>query len=266
MEWRYHFGCHKTATTHLQMTLDGADLKGTAYIPLDKIRAATDPILKHGKRWRKFRIYRAVKRLAMWSDSVIVSEENLLGYPKDACDFPLYPELEDRLACLPRTDAKAFLAIRHPADFAASIYSEAMRHDPDSVSLEKTRQAFLNEPHPWTGLVDRIRQFFPDLTVWKYEDYRGNEGQFASMVAGQPVIRVMLPDPPETQRLPAQTIAALENARARGETLVKAGELPQPEEPARFEMFTPDERRMLGARYVAETDILSDILVERPFR
>lgn len=269
MQWRYHLGFHKTATTHLQKTLEASRSelaeKRIAYIPLHDIRAATAPILKRQKRLRKWRFRNAVKKLAPGADIVIVSEENLLGYPRDACTFPLYPGLEGRLSCLPRSECEAFLAVRNPADFATSIYSEAMRHDPHLISLEETRQAFLAQERPWTDVIERIRRFFPNLRIWKYDDYRTNETGFASLVAGVPIAALPIADPSETKRLPAQTIELLEKMRADDGSLdTKAEDLPLPEQPERFEMFTAAERDVLNGRYESELKRLSDIIVAPP--
>ena len=127
MLWRYHLGAHKTATTHIQEVLRSQRLKlreqGIRYIPLDELRSATYEILESTRFPKlKFDLLRFGAPKA-----TILSEENFMGYPIEACSFPLYPRMEHRLEIIKRRPAVAFLAIRNPADFAASVYSEAAR-------------------------------------------------------------------------------------------------------------------------------------------
>jgi hypothetical protein len=265
-QWRYHLGVHKTATTHLQKVLfsQRAELlaQGINYIPMEELRSVTDPIF-----WklvlRQWHFRRAIRSAA---PVTILSEENWLGYVQDACVHPIYPNLEKRLRIVSQTDAIAFLSIRNPAEFAASAFSEALRHAPNDVSLQATRDAFWNAGSPWLDVIKRIRRFFPRLRVWSYEDYRGNEEAYLSALAGVPVIVPRIADPVETARLPTETINSLEVMRAAGELLPKADELEPPPRPTRFQMFNCEEKAKLTKAYNRDLEILRSegILIARP--
>lgn len=255
-QWRYHLGVHKTATTHIQRVLKSQReellAKGIDYTPLEELRSLTEPIFwKRAFRKRRFR--RATR-----SDApvVLLSEENWLGPIEDTCICPVYPNLERRLKTISRTNAIAFLSVRNPADFAASAYSEALRHAADKVSLERTREAFLSAKDVWLGLVERIRDFFPDLRVWRYEDYRGNEEAYISMLAGTRVTVPLIADPAETTRLPARTIARFEALREARARFPKAQTLPSTNIATRFEMFSEQERTRLTRLYEHELGLL----------
>jgi len=266
MLWRYHLGVHKTATTHVQKVLESQREKllaqGFDYVPLAQLRPRTAEIFWK-RAFRKLRFRRAVGSSA---SVMILSEENWLGSIEDACTYPIYPNLEDRLSIMPRKNAVAFLAVRNPADFAASAYSEAMRHVPNLVSLSRTRDAFLSEPSPWFDLVERVRQFFPRLHVWRYEDYRGNEQAFISLIAGIPVDASEIPDPLETRRLPAEVIEELERLRASGGPVPTAATPESSDGLTRFEMFDDHQKLELTRGYERDVDRLrsAGILVDYP--
>jgi hypothetical protein len=132
-----------------------------------------------------------------------------------------------------------------------------MRHAPNQVSLEGTRDAFLSADSPWLPLVDRIKEFFPQLQVWRYEDYRGNEEAYISALAGTQVTVPEIADPAETLRLPAETIAALERLRATGREVPEAGTWEPPVNPTRFEMFSDIERDELTRAYARDVEALA---------
>lgn len=256
MLWRYHLGVHKTATTHLQAVLRSQReqllARGIDYIPLEELRDVIEPIL-WTRAFPRLRFRRLVRSSA---PVAIVSEENWLGRSEEGCVFPLYPALERRLTVVARPNSVAFLSIRNPADFAASAYSEALRHTPNEVSLEATRSMFLSNGSPWLGLVQRIRRFFPRLQVWRYESYRENEQTYISMLAGTRVTVPNIADPIRTERLPSETIEALERIRLAGRPVPKAGTLRPPTNPTRFEMFNEDEKLKLTQAYHRDLEAL----------
>lgn len=253
MQWRLHLGAHKTATTHLQLTLNivrhQLKAKGTDYIPLGELRDATDPVLKQERYFRAMKFRRALRPLLNGSRSVILSEENFLGYPYQGCSFPPYQGAGERLDVIRKLggDFVVFLSVRHPAQFAASIYAEAMRHDPNKVSLEGVRRDWLDGGSPWLALLETIAARFPDVRVWRYEDYREHRAAITEAVTGLQLALPPIGEPQLTKRLSQETITALEAIRAEGFPVPKAGILEEPG--ARFEMFSDEEQDILTTAY-----------------
>ena len=131
-----------------------------------------------------------------------------------------------------------------------------MRHSPNEISLERTRDAFLSAGGVWTELVERVQRYFPNLRVWPYENYRGNEQAYISLITGAQLTVPRISDPSETARLPAETIEMLEQMRRSGEYLPKAEATPFPRIATRFEMFSDEERRELTNLYERELEVL----------
>ena len=246
MHWRLHLGVHKTATTHLQLSLESIRSslaqQGVDYIPLDVLRSATAKDFDHAKRFKAFKFRRAIRSVTSGLNVTILSEENWLGHPYEGCQFPPYPRASERLGVIAKLGGtfSAFLSVRNPAQFAASIYSEAMRHHPQLVSLDRTRDAWLAGGSPWFGLVETISRTFPNLKVWRYEDYSTQVA--ASQLAGVPVTVPPIPEPELTKRLSTESIWAIEQGRPPG----TGG--------ARFEMFSADEQLRLSDAYDADVE------------
>lgn len=246
MHWRLHLGVHKTATTHLQLSLEAIRphlaQQGIDFIPLDELRNATALDFDWSKRFKGFKFRRAVRSVSSGLNTTILSEENWLGHPYEGCAFPPYPRAEERLKTIAKLGGtfSVFLAVRNPAQFAASIYSEAMRHHPERVSRNQTRDAWLNGGSPWSELVERISRIFPNVTVWRYEDYHAET--VASALAGVPVALPEIPEPEMTKRLPLEAITAIES----GQPLVEGSTW--------FEMFTSQERDRLTEAYHADIE------------
>lgn len=241
MHWRLHLGVHKTATTHLQLSLEAIRVQlarqGVDYIPLDRLRAATAYHLDWAKRFKALKFKRAVNSLSVGLRTMILSEENWLGHPHEGCRFPPYPRAEERLKTIAKLGGNfsVFLAVRDPGQFVPSIYSQALRHHPEKVLHRRTHDAWLEGGSPWSDLVERISRIFPNVTVWRYEDYVPETA--ASAVAGVPVRLPHIPEPELTRRLPLEAVKGIEtgNDPIEGNT--------------RFEMFTPQEQQQLTQAY-----------------
>jgi hypothetical protein len=152
MEWRLHCGVHKTATTHLQDTLERqrATLAeaGISVIP----RAASRDIslgrtlcgigwrglLPEGARRRMFSA--ALDRLGCTEPVMVWSDENLIGRPEEMLSDPMFPRLEKRLRNLAIATRGArhhlFLSVRDPADILPSVYAQSLRTGPPRVAFE----------------------------------------------------------------------------------------------------------------------------------
>lgn len=244
MHWRLHLGVHKTATTHLQLSLEAIRPQlaeqGVDFIPLDELRAATHLNFDWAKRFKGFKFKRDVRSVTNGLETVILSEENWLGHPYEGCRFPPYPRTEERLKVIAKLGGtfSVFLAVRDPGQFVPSIYSEALRHHPEKVLHNRAKNAWLEGGSPWSELVERISRIFPNVTVWRYEDYHPETA--ASALAGVPVTLPEISEPELTKRLPAEAVSAIE----------KGGDRRKPAEgTTRFEMFTLQERACLTEAY-----------------
>lgn len=251
VRWHLHLGAHKTATTHIQQTLAAASLQA-GFVPLKELRSATSELFETRRTIAKLKFPPAVKALVGRCELAVLSEENWLGQAWEGCAFPPYAELDQRLDIVGtlRGPKRAFLAIRHPADYAASVYSEALRHHPSAVALEDVKARWLAGGSPWFDVAQRIARHFP-LRVWQFEDYRANSGAILTELTGEAGPFPDVPDPPATMRLTQEMIDATERARAAGEPLVALRHLPRTGE-TRFEMFSEAERGELGQAYAAD--------------
>lgn len=233
--WRVHLGAHKTATTHLQQTLQAIRpalaLRGIDPVPLDPLRAAwrlhTQRYLTPQSLARRIHVRLAPRpgagalRAAMQAlrsgpPVVILSEENLIGETHEAVGA-LYPDAPRRLRLLaPLADGAPmhlFLAIRQMDDFLASNYAEALRHFASPAPFETVNAALLAEPPRWTDLVARIRRALPGaaLTVWRYEDYRAHAAAITAALCGaDPGPLPELARPSQTMTPAAEAVRAAE--------------------------------------------------------
>ncbi|KPQ07259.1 MAG: hypothetical protein HLUCCA12_05465 [Rhodobacteraceae bacterium HLUCCA12] len=186
-----HIGAHKTASTHLQLALahrrgalgrggtalflpgdlrkDGLRLQN--YLGLEPSAASA---AEHGAQIRA-----AFATAARWADRLVVSDENILGAlynPGVFREGTLYAHAGARLALLAATlpdgPVTVALALRNPAGYLTSVYSQWLmsgRVMPFDRFLGAVDPAALR----WSGLVERLIDAMPGLrlAVWRYEDY-----------------------------------------------------------------------------------------------
>ena len=245
---RIHLGAHKTATTHLQMTLAQMGMAPA----LDDFRAAfwRSPedrrifgrdILGH-RRWSAIRKFR---HFPVLSDENILCEahETCRGYDRDLVRH----RMRKLAASLGGKRPAAFLSVRNPADFAASVYSEALRHRPEMVDRSTTKRAW-GQPGNWFRLIEILHYYF-DLTIWRYEDYRQNRHAITQALAGRKLPECLphMPDPPQTKRLTLGEIQQIERRKGAfgGDPEdVPAGTI--------FQLFDDEEKRILASSYADE--------------
>lgn len=168
---RFHIGAHKTATTHLQMTLARCRLEsGTRHIGLGWLRRTlTSPVRKHRPRLPWHCWYRGT-----W----LFSDENILGTCKEG--LALYPDPASALAYFGDCGLRIFLCVRSYDTFLVSAWGERLWHhrfEPFRAELPQRR---------WTHVVSDIRAKLPDVPVhvWRYEDYRQSAREIAQYFAG----------------------------------------------------------------------------------
>ena len=147
--WRIHLGAHKTATTHLQETLTAVRrelaARGVDFIPNQLVRsqklaphavaAAADRAAADRRPGAHARGHRGdLEPLRIGPETVVLSEENIVGMPEQILAVPFYPQAALSVARLASLGLKAdlvfFLSIRSYDTLLPSAYAEALKHAP----------------------------------------------------------------------------------------------------------------------------------------
>lgn len=182
-------GAHKTATSHLQNSLeqqremlaeDGVRYYGPPY--LRRRGKSLDRMFGLSGLWPEDGPQNAQERLEMLARGgtrVVFSEENFLGplYVRGGwVKMPLYQEAPDHLAALVAALApnpvRLFLALRNPATFLTSAYSQTL-YGGNVLTPDAFRRLNPVEDVDWAQLVSRFAAVpgIGEIIVWRYEDY-----------------------------------------------------------------------------------------------
>jgi hypothetical protein len=230
-EWRVHLGAHKTATTHLQDTLaahrpalleHGVDiLSGGKFKPLVRRDARTE-----GFRYRLWRNWPGLMSRKFIGDlerlsgaqTLLLSDEDLLGYTNEQITNPLYPKLRGLhlIRALAERGAKVslFLGIRSLDGLVPSAYAQMLKSlPPPAGGMDAVRAGLARNPPSWVELIERIRTELPgmDLRVWRYEDYRRDWRDILRLYVGRDTGEFPdLPPPPRTASPSAKAISLAE--------------------------------------------------------
>jgi hypothetical protein len=205
-QWRVHLGAHKTATTHLQNTLTAIRprlvARGVDPIPRDALRdAGLAQALNERRIATRLPILRGViaKRLLAelldplreGPETVVLSEEKLMGAPRKVFSDPFYPMIEHIVPTLATLGGKAdvtlFLSIRGFDAQLASTYAQELRAlPPPEGGFEAIRARVVAKPPSWYELARRIRKAAPGtpLRIWRQEDYRDHQRAILSELVG----------------------------------------------------------------------------------
>jgi len=271
-EWRLHIGAHKTATTHLQDSLE-------LYRPLlreNQLDYFPRALVRSVRPWPKngflgARVFlqdgnvhssfdRALEALRSGPARIILSEENLLGKPEHLLTPELYPEAEQRLARLNRLGAKArlsvFVSTRSFDQLLPSAYAQILRGGARTGGFDAIRKRALTSPPSWADLVSRVSRALPNahLQVWTFEDYCQSPPDIMSHFCGIDLPRSeTLPVPAGTRSPSAHAIAEIESiqrqiSKNRRKAAVKAI-IADDRSTEKFRPFDPDEAAFLRDAY-----------------
>ena len=186
----FHIGAHKTATTHLQTSLqaardairaEGVSLHGPAQLRGKGRTLAARFGLPYAKYPPEHPMPPAavLAELLDGADRLVLTEENFVGplsRKGRKLSQPLYKRAGERLALLAPLVAPAgldlFLGIRRPTNFLNSVYGQVVL----SGHVIWPKHFFAETPVgavDWVGLVDRLLAVpgVRSLTVWRHEDY-----------------------------------------------------------------------------------------------
>lgn len=210
-------GAHKTASSHLQQSLLDAQTQlaaqDVALVPPKTVRADLTPVsalvrdgispdIGHGAGAAFLSLH------AGDAATVVLMDENILGSTDRKMlmrKTRLYPWAHHRLgriiALFPDHDIEIGLAVRSPATFLTSCWSESLHHG----AYTPFRQ-FIKGVDPlalsWDALAHRLHEASPQarMLVWRYEDYQALFPRLVTRLLGDrasahitPVERVMRP-------------------------------------------------------------------------
>ena len=136
-----HLGLHKTATTSLQDFLTEnipALLRhGVRFIPLQRMRTDVTPLFWAIDKGRRNKLVEFID--AVEQDTLLLSDENMIGVPGELTQGGVYPYARNRVVsfCEDLKDLQItiFLTLREPQWFITSMYSEYLRHN-DFIPFE----------------------------------------------------------------------------------------------------------------------------------
>jgi hypothetical protein len=227
-ELRVHLGAHKTATTHLQDTMyehrDALAAAGIDYVPREDFgplqRRYSNPSHWRMQLWSpplELWFRRQFSRGRRGGETVLLSDEDLLGFSDDLLRLPIYATLRSAhiLRALSRnTRLRLFLGIRSFDEILPSAYAQAIKSiAPKPGWLDEIRARMADTPPSWVELVDRLKHTFPDaaIHVWLHQDYRQHSQEILTFFAGRDVGRFPdIPPPIRTTSPSAEAIARSE--------------------------------------------------------
>jgi len=225
-EWRFHIGAHKTGTTHLQAILAhmSPNFKGSGVLtmpvqqsrPICRFRPRKGLLHKtlKDRYTRRFKNAKRLQELAAGASTVLISEEDLLGWSQDQLASKLYPELS-RLDLLPIVSEGAklniYVSIRSYDTLLPSAFFETykiFRDAPDR--LRNGIAAVLGGQSNWVELLDRISERYPMAKIhfWRQEDYAQDAKPVVDALMGMDVGPV--PDIPRPRSTKSPNAHALE--------------------------------------------------------
>ncbi|MEM7702005.1 MAG: hypothetical protein AAF251_08730 [Pseudomonadota bacterium] len=227
---RIHVGAHKTATTYIQDTLAlnqaASAAAGTAIWTRGQFRPALAAAITAQRKKQRtsralFKPYlrkrckESVHALRAFFEAdcdVTISEENLLGYPRDSFSGTIYPRAAQTLNLLrPALEGQRveiYLALRSYPAFISSLYGEALQHG-DHTPIEGFKRMHRSADGLWPRVVETLSGAFPGspITVWRYEDFARIEPEILGRLSGlctDAIIR-----PAQTDILPSASAEAI---------------------------------------------------------
>lgn len=283
-EWRIHLGAHKTATTHLQQTLEAHRPalveRGVDFIHFRAFRSVAAPYVRPNSWQRRLwsppvarRFERALDGLrATGPDTVLLSDEDILGYSRDQLGQTLYPQpralhLVRHLAGRAER-ASLFLAIRSLDGLLPSAYAQALKAEPyPPGSLDALCRRVAEAPPSWVELIERIQAAVPGvpLRVWRYEHYRDHWREILATYAGRET--GALPEVPPVRGTASPALRAIEAAEQLDPALPQEVRIarvreiyaayPAGAEHGRLAPLSDAQTDRLRARYAADLDSIA---------
>ncbi|RUR42393.1 hypothetical protein [Vreelandella populi] len=182
-----HLGVHKTATTHFQSRLYNSvnQLKdaGVGYLGLNETR-------KHitSKINGDFKIGGDLEKLFTDNNTVIISDENIIGGTEKISSELIYPEVEQRLSFLlgklPISIGEVHITIRDPEAYLISRYCEYLRHY-KFLSSSEYFDSFNLKAFSWLPLIRQIEKITDrKVIVTPFENLFNDEQKYLETLCG----------------------------------------------------------------------------------
>lgn len=272
-----HIGAHKTASSHLQnvlyknrrlLTEDGIRLFGPKYLRLKgrSLAAMFDTSWSESPAPRRKPLDQ-LRFIAKGRTHMVLSEENFVGNLADIkgrVSVPLYPfapqrlgELIEKWAPVP---ADVFLAVRDPAAYMASAYSQAMfggfHIRPRQFRLRNDWKGV-----DWADYVERIRTVpgIGQIFIWRQEEYEATLPQILSrLLRWEDANRIQLIEGRVHQGLSVTAVQKTLEAASEGQTGKLARDArrayPVGENHQQFQLYSPSTLRKAADIYGAQMD------------
>jgi hypothetical protein len=285
-QWRIHIGAPKTATTHLQDTLTAIRprlvSRGVDPIPRGLLREAGVAQALNGRRIAtrlpllrgvvaKRLLSELINPLREGPETVVLSDEKLMGSPRRVFSEPFYPMIEHTVPTLAalggRADMTFFLSIRNFYAQLASTYAQELRVlPPPEGGFDTIRARVVARPPSWFELALRIRKAAPNtrLRIWRQEDYRDHKREILSEVVGCDTGPLPeLADPVSTRSPSLEVIREAEalprNLSSAERRRVVDGIFATAGPGTRFAPFSKEERAMFDEGYAADIARLREL-------
>ncbi len=274
-------GAHKTASTHLQRSLQDAEAllrqRGIGLLVPKFVRREILPLtyrLRDGEVPAALRAQAeaAIRGAVGTPERLVVMDENIIGGSGAAMLMKgerLYPWAAGRLARLlalmPEGRRQVGMAIRGQAGFLVSMHAESLHHGA-YCGFRDYLGGGRPEALSWAEMVGRLRDAIAPVpvTLWRYEDYPAVFGRVTAAFLGAAAQSVTARPEPERVGLSAAAITALgaEVAAGRGgpETLARLKRAyPKSEARPGPAPWSDEERAALEARYAADLTELASM-------
>lgn len=248
---RFHIGAHKTATTHLQLTLARCRLApGTRYVPLKRLRRTLiSPVRKGRPRlpWHRW-----------YGGTWLFSDENVLGTTEQA--LMLYPDPAHALRYFLDSGLSIFLCVRRYDSFLASAYGERLWRHPFRPFVPEMPS------RRWPDVVRDLQQTLPGapVFVWCYEDYGDHARAIAQFYADGSIqaFGAELEEQPKTgfsARAVAELARFTDSRPSKSQVLELRRRFPVGPDHPRFDPWTPAQRRELATMYEQDLRVLVEM-------
>lgn len=225
-EIRVHIGAHKTATTHLQDTLELCENElenmGISYINRDKFRNKiaflTQENVFQGSRRNFFeKRYTLTSKLFQFhgkEQALVLSEENIMGNALEALFTSPYPTPKLNFINYAKklTGVQVFISLRSFSAFYPGAYITALRFNPLEAMHRKDKlleRLSGGELPSWVEVVKRFEKQLQNcnLRCWTFDDYLSNMDCVVTQFLGRPSPE--LPKLPKTVKTATPSVKAI---------------------------------------------------------
>lgn len=270
-----HLGVHKTASTHLQKSLQrspgklapaGITFRGPKYLrdpdhKLAQVMRTNGPDLEA--------VFGAdpLHQMAGAADRLVLSDENLLGLVfSDLHPGMPYPRARGRierlLAALAPSSVQMFLAVRDPASWLVSLYSQRIKGG-HYMSFADFCAGFSTVDLQWSGLIRRLLSLdhHQGITIWQHENYSAvGDSLLKAMLGRTPPKGVKLLHNKVNKSISAAAIDHLLSKHGQGEDMPgnwgkdAQALYPLSEDYPAFDPWSEEEKQASRAAYQADLE------------